>query len=216
MFRSSLASTLQVDARLRSLSLDGAPVSTSRPHEITELLQRWRSGDERASETLLSLIYSELHRLAKAYMRRERRDHTLQTTALINEAFLRLAGQRRMDWQSRAQFFGIAAQFMRRILVDHARHHRYAKRGGPDLRVVPVEEAVLFAPERAPAVLALDAALTRLGEVDERKARIVELRYFGGLTVEETAGLLGIAPITVMRDWSFAKAWLRRELSGDG
>ena len=184
-------------------------------YPITQLLRQWRDGDERALNDLLTGIYAELHRLARGYMRRERHGHTLQTTALINEAYLRLVRQRRTDWRSRAQFFGIAAQFMRRILVDHARAHHYAKRGGPGLVVVPIDEAVLFAPDRAPALLALDAALTRLAALDPRKAQVVELRYFGGLTVEETADLLDLAPITVMRDWSFAKAWLKRELGDD-
>jgi RNA polymerase sigma-70 factor, ECF subfamily len=190
-------------------------MSIDSSHEITKLLHLWRGGDERALDELMTAIYAELHRLARGYMRRERQGHTLQPTALINEAYLRLARETRIQWQSRAQFFGIAAQFMRRILVDHARGHRYAKRGGPGLVVVPIDEAVLFAPDRAPALLDLDAALTRLGSIDPRKARVVELRYFGGLSVDETADLLDVAPITVMRDWSFAKAWLKRELSGD-
>ena len=188
---------------------------THSPHEITDLLHQWRNGDERALNDLLTVIYPELHRLARGYMRRERHGHTLQTTALINEAYLRLARQRRIDWRSRAQFFGIAAQFMRRILVDHARAQHYAKRGGPGLVVVPIDEAILFAPDRAPALLALDAALKQLAALDGRKARVVELRYFGGLTIKETADLLDLAPITVMRDWSFARAWLKRELGGD-
>jgi RNA polymerase sigma-70 factor, ECF subfamily len=189
---------------------------SSQPQDrITELLHAWRSGDMTARDELMAVIHNELHRLARGYMRRERPGHTLQTTALINEAYLRLVGQTRTDWQSRAHFFGLAAQFMRRILVDHARGHRYAKRGGPALVVVPIDEAVLFAPDRAPALLDLDAALTRLGSIDPRKARVVELRYFGGLTVDETADLLDVAPITVMRDWSFAKAWLKRELGSD-
>jgi RNA polymerase sigma-70 factor, ECF subfamily len=190
-------------------------MSSHSPHQITQLLHLWRDGDERALNDLLNAIYGELHRLARGYMRRERHGHTLQTTALINEAYLRLAKQRRIEWQSRAQFFGIAAQFMRRILVDHARGHHIAKRGGPGLVVVPIDEATLFAPDRAPALLALDAALNKLASLDPRKAQVVELRYFGGLTVEEAADLLEVAPITVMRDWSFAKAWLKRELSGD-
>ena len=191
-------------------------MSTPRPHEITELLHRWRSGDARASDALMPLIYDELRRLARGYMRGERHGHTLQTTALINEAYLRLAGQRRIDWRSRAQFFGIAAQLMRRVLVDHARSKHYAKRGGPALVVVPIDEAAVFAPEREPALIALDAALSRLGELDPRKSAVVEMRYFAGLTVDEAAEALGVAPITVMRDWSFAKAWLKRELGDEG
>jgi RNA polymerase sigma-70 factor (ECF subfamily) len=188
---------------------------TDSPHAITQLLHQWHEGDEGALNELLTAIYSELHRLARGYMRRERHGHTLQTTALINEAYIRLARQNRIEWRSRAQFFGVAAQFMRRILVDHARGHHYAKRGGAGLMLVPIDEAVLFAPDRAPALLALDAALNGLAALDARKAQVVELRYFGGLSVEESADLLGVAPITVMRDWSFAKAWLKRELGGD-
>ena len=192
-----------------------ADQSIQSPHDFTDLLRRWRNGDEGASDALMPLVYGELRRLARGYMRRERSGHTLQTTALINEAYIRLAGQHRIAWQSRAQFFGIAARLMRRILIDHARSRRYAKRGGPGLVVVPFEESLVFAPGRAPELLALDEALTRLAALDARKAAIVELRYFGGLTVEEAAQSLGVAPITAMRDWSFAKAWLRRELSDE-
>lgn len=190
-------------------------MSTPRPHEITELLHRWRSGDTGASDALMPLIYDELRRQARGYMRRERPGHILQTTALINEAYLHLAGQRRIDWRSRAQFFGIAARLMRRVLVDHARSKHQAKRGGPALVVVPIDEAAVFAPEREPALIALDAALSRLGELDPRKSAVVEMRYFGGLTVDEAAEALGVAPITVMRDWSFAKAWLKREVGDE-
>jgi RNA polymerase sigma factor (TIGR02999 family) len=190
-------------------------VSTPAPHDLTDLLRRWRSGDQGASDVLMPLVYGELRRLARGYMRRERHGHTLQTTALINEAFLRLAGQHRIEWQSRAQFFGIAAQLMRRILIDHARSRQYAKRGGPGRVVVPLDESHLFAEERAPELLALDEALTRLAALDARKAALVELRFFGGLTVEEAAESLGVSPITATRDWSFAKAWLRRELTDE-
>jgi len=158
----------------------------------------------------MPLVYNELHRLASSYMRRERRNHTLQPTALLNEAYLRLLGQNRTDWRSRAQFFGVAAQFMRRILVDHARARVSAKRLGGAAE--PLDEATVAAPSRPPELLALDEALERLARVDPRKARVVELRYFGGLTVEETADVLEVSAITVMRDWSFAKAWLQREL----
>ena len=148
-------------------------------------------------------------------MRRERPGHTLQTTALINEAYFRLMGQTRIDWRSRAHFFGLAAQFMRRILVDHARSRQSAKRLCSQAPyTVPLDEASVFAPERAPALIALDEAFERLSALDPRKARVVELRYFAGLTVEETADLLDVSPVTVMRDWSLAKAWLRRELRG--
>jgi RNA polymerase sigma factor (TIGR02999 family) len=181
--------------------------------QITHLLQAWRSGDIAARDALMAVIYDELHRLARGYMRRERPGHTLQTTALINEAYLRLMGQSRTDWRSRTQFFGLAAQFMRRILVDHARARHSAKRQAEGGAPVPLDEAAIFAPERGPALIALDDALHQLAALDPRKARVVELRYFGGLTVEETADLLDVSPITVMRDWSFAKAWLHRELT---
>jgi RNA polymerase sigma-70 factor, ECF subfamily len=188
---------------------------SSQPQDrITQLLHAWRSGDMTARDELMAVIYNELHRLARGYMRRERPDHTLQTTALINEAYLRLLGQTRTDWQSRAHFFGLAAQFMRRILVDHARSRQSAKRRQAGAVAVPLDEEAVLAPERAPALLALDEALERLAAVDQRKARVVELRYFAGLTVEEAAELLNVSPVTVMRDWSLAKAWLQRELRG--
>jgi RNA polymerase sigma-70 factor, ECF subfamily len=189
-------------------------MSSHPPHQITRLLHAWRDGDTAARDELMTLIYGELHRLAGGYMRHERPGKTLQTTALIHEAYLRLIGQTRTDWRSRAQFFGIAAQFMRRILIDHARATRVQKRGGKQ-HAVSLEEAALFAPERAPALLALDEAMERLAAIDARKARIVELRYFGGLTAEETADLLGVSVATVSRDWSVAKAWLHRELTRD-
>jgi RNA polymerase sigma factor (TIGR02999 family) len=185
-------------------------VSSQLPDEITRLLHAWRDGDTVARDRLMTLVYDELHRLARRYMRRERRGHTLQTTAIINEAYLRLMGQSRVDWRSRAQFFGLAAQFMRRILVDHARARQSAKRR---CVAVPLDEAWVYAPERAPALIALDDALERLSTLDPRKARVVELRYFGGLSADETADVLDVSAVTVMRDWSFAKAWLRRVLT---
>jgi RNA polymerase sigma-70 factor, ECF subfamily len=189
-------------------------MSSYPPHEITRLLHAWRQGDKAALDELMTVIYGELHRLARGYMRRERPDHTLQPTALINEAYVRLLGQSRTDWKSRAQFFGIAAQSMRRILVDHARARSSAKRGG-GASPVPIDEAAVAAPERSTSLIALDEALSRLAAVDPRKARVVELKYFGGLTDVETADLLDISEPTVARDWSFAKAWLRRELGVD-
>lgn len=185
-------------------------MSSQLPDEITRLLHAWRDGDTVAGDRLMTLVYDELHRLARRYMRRERRGHTLQTTAIINEAYLRLMGQS-VDWRSRAQFFGLAAQFMRRILVDHARSRQAAKRRC--VATVSLDEAWVYAPERAPALIALDDALERLAELDPRKARVVELRYFGGLSAEETADVLAVSAVTVLRDWSFAKAWLRRELT---
>jgi len=180
--------------------------------EVTEMLVDWGNGDQTALSKLIPLVYDELRRMAHHYMARESPDHTLQTTALVNDAYLRLTDQKRTSWQNRAQFFGIAAQLMRRILVDHARSHTYAKRGGGTIKV-PLDETAVVGPQRAANILALDEALNQLAVIDARKCRIVELRYFGGFTVEETATLLGVSEVTVMRDWSLAKAWLRREIS---
>jgi RNA polymerase sigma factor (TIGR02999 family) len=190
-------------------------MTTPSPEEITHLLVKQRGGDQEALDTLVPVVYEELRRLAHHYMSRERPDHTLQTTALVHEAFLRLVDQQGADWRNRAQFFGLAAQLMRRILVDHARRHQYAKRGGGAVKV-QLEDTAVLSPERAADVIALDEALKRFAEVDPRRCRIVELRYFGGLTVEEAAEVLNVAPVTVKRDWSLAKAWLLRELSHDG
>ena len=180
--------------------------------EVTEMLVDWSNGDQTALNKLIPLVYDELRRMAHHYMARESPDHTLQTTALVNDAYLRLTDQKRTSWQNRAQFFGIAAQLMRRILVDHARSHTYAKRGGGTIKV-PIDETAVVGPQRAANILALDEALNQLAVIDARKCQIVELRYFGGFTVEETATLLGVSEVTVMRDWSLAKAWLRREIS---
>jgi RNA polymerase sigma factor (TIGR02999 family) len=180
--------------------------------EVTEMLVDWGNGDQSALNKLIPLVYDELRRMAHHYMARESPDHTLQTTALVNDAYLRLTDQKRTSWQNRAQFFGIAAQLMRRILVDHARSHTYAKRGGGAIKV-PLDETAVVGPQRAANILALDEALNQLAVIDARKCQIVELRYFGGFTVEETATLLGVSEVTVMRDWSLAKAWLRREIS---
>jgi len=157
-------------------------------------------------------VYDELRRQAARYLRREQAGHTLQTTALIHEAYMRLVDQRNVQWQNRAQFFGIAAQMMRRILVDHARTKKRVKRGGSDIKV-SLADATMPVEERDLDVIALDEALTRLAEIDEQQSRVVELRFFSGLTVEETAEVMGISPATVKRDWSMAKAWLHRELS---
>jgi RNA polymerase sigma factor (TIGR02999 family) len=180
--------------------------------ELTQLLVEWGEGDQSALNKLIPLVYEELRRMAHHYMARESPDHTLQTTALVNDAYLRLTDQKRTSWQNRAQFFGIAAQLMRRILVDHARSHAYAKRGGGTIKV-PLDETNVVGPQRATEILALDEALNQLAMIDARKCQIVELRYFGGFTVEETATLLEVSDVTVMRDWSLAKAWLRREIS---
>lgn len=183
------------------------------PQEITELLLSWSRGDHAALEQLIPLVYPELRRLARRYMLRENSGHTLQTSALINEAYLRLVDLQSAEWQDRAHFFAVAAQIMRHILVDHARKYRYDKRGGGK-RHVPLEEGAIVRQERAGELVALDDALNRLANIDPRKSQIVELRFFGGLTVEETAEVMKLAPITIMREWRGAKAWLWREISG--
>ena len=188
---------------------------TPTPHEVTQMLAAWGNGDQAARDQLMPLVYDELHRLAHQYMNRERPGHTLQTSALVNEAFLRLVDQRDVHWQNRAHFFGIAAQMMRRILVDYARNRQYAKRGG-DARQVSLDEVAIVSEERAADVVALDDALSGLAEFDLRKSQIVELRFFGGLSIDETAEVLAVSPGTVMRDWTLAKAWLRREMTADG
>lgn len=179
--------------------------------EVTGLLAAWSRGDQGALARLVPLVERELQLLAHRYLRRERPDHTLQTTALVNEAYLRLVGQREPNWQNRAHFFGIAAQMMRRILIDHARKVAYAKRGGGAPKV-SLDEACVVGEERAAELVALDDALGALARVDERKSRVVELRYFAGLSVEECAEVLGVHPDTVTREWRRAKAFLRREL----
>ena len=181
-------------------------------HEVTQLLTAWGNGNQAARDQLMSVVYQELHRLAHSYMKRESPDHTLQTSALVNEAYLRLIDQKHVQWQSRAHFFGMAAQMMRRILVDYARNRRYAKRGG-GVRELPLDEALPVSAERSAEVVMLDEVLDRLAEFDSRKSQIVELRFFGGLSIEETAEVLSVSPGTVMRDWTLAKAWLRREMS---
>jgi len=182
---------------------------------VTELLQAWSGGDDDALEQLMPLVEAELRRLARTYMRRERREHTLQTTALMNEAFLRLTDARRVHWQDRAHFLGISARLMRRILVDHARHRGYQKRGGGAQRVT-LHEGLVMSADPALDVVALDRALDTLAKVDVRKSRTIELRFFGGLSVEETAEVLQVSPDTVKRDWRLAKLWLLRELEGEG
>ena len=188
-------------------------MTTPAPYEVTRLLIAWGNGDQAALDALLPLVYQELHRLAARHLGREHGRHTLQTTALVHEAYLRLIDQKEARWQNRAHFFAIAAQMMRRILVDHARARRYQKRGG-GARQVSLDEALEVSAERAAEVVALDEALTSLARFDERKSKLVELRFFGGLSIEETAEVLGVSPGTVMRDWTLAKAWLQREMSG--
>ena len=183
--------------------------------DVTGLLLAWSQGDRVALDRLMPLVEGELQLLAHRYLRRERAGHTLQTTALVNEAYLRLVDQREPRWQSRAHFFGIAAQMMRRILIDYARKVAYAKRGG-GAQKISLDEVCLLAEGRADELVALDDALTALARVDERKSRLVEMRYFGGLSVDEIAEVLGVHPDTVTREWRRAKIFLRRELEADG
>ena len=180
--------------------------------EITQQLIAWSTGDTAALEKLIPAVYQELRRMADRYLRGESPGHSLQPTALVHEAYLRLIDQTKVEWQNRAHFFGVAAQMMRRILIDHAKAKHRAKRGGTGTRVT-LEEGAAFTQERAAELVALDDALKILSEIDERKSRIVELRYFGGLTVEETAQVVGVSDKTVMRDWNLAKAWLYQQLT---
>jgi RNA polymerase sigma factor (TIGR02999 family) len=179
---------------------------------VTGLLVDWSNGDQTAYERLVPLVYAELHRLAHHYMNRERGDHTLQTTALVNEAYVRLVDQKKTHWQNRAQFFGICAEMMRRILVDYARQQQYQKRGGGAQRVT-LDETAQVAEGKTTDLVALDEALKSLAQFDPRKARVVELRFFGGLSVEETAEVMGIHPNTVIRDWSVARSWLYKAVT---
>ena len=180
-------------------------------HDVTDLLVAWREGNQEALAQLIPLVHDELRRIAHAYLARERPDHTLRTTALVNEAYLRLVDSSRVQWQDRAQFFAAAAGSMRRILVDYARRHRAEKRGG-GRAALPLDEAAIVVEERAEMLIALDDALERLGVVDARLCRVVECRYFAGLTDEETAETLGVTPRTVRRDWVKARGWLFAEL----
>jgi len=182
---------------------------------LTQKLIQWSSGDEDSLNKVLPIVAEELHRIAKRQMRKERPGHTLQATALVNEAYLRLIDQTNVTWQNRAHFFGIAARIMRQILIDHARGVRRDKRGGAQVRL-PLDEAIVFSPVKSASLIALDEALGRLEGKDPRKARVVELRYFGGLSVEETAEVLEVHPNTVIRDWTLAKAWLKSELQHEG
>jgi len=190
-----------------------AEKTTGSAKDVTVLLQAWSEGDEAALKKLTPLVYAELRRLARHYMARERASPTLETGALLNEAFLRLVQWKTARFQNRSHFYGLAAQLMRRVLVDHARSRGYHKRGG-GIRPVSLDDAIVVSPERSPDIVALDEALQRLAGVDERKSRVVELRFFGGLSVEEAAEVLKVSPFTVARDWTLAKAWLHRELTG--
>lgn len=186
-------------------------MATRSAEGITQLLERWSNGEEKARDELMPLVYNELHRLAVTYLRRERREHTLQPTALVNELFLKFSEQRSMSWQNRAQFFGVAAQFMRRILVDYARAHYAEKRGGNRF-CISLRNIAAFGAEPDADLLALHSVLNGLGEIDPTQARIVELRFFGGLTIKETAEVMGSSHATVEREWKMAKAYLKREL----
>jgi RNA polymerase sigma factor (TIGR02999 family) len=179
--------------------------------DLTGLLIQWRQGDKSALDRLTPLVYDAIRRLAHRYVQREREGHTLQTTALVNEAYLRLAGSQNIPWQNRSHFFAVTAQVMRRILIDHARRRHYVKHGG-GAQQVALDEAVAMSHERAAELVALDEALDELAQLDPRKSRVVELRYFGGLSLEETAEVLEVSPMTVRRDWRAAKAWLYRRM----
>lgn len=187
----------------------------SAPQDVSLLLRAWCEGDSSAKDRLMPLVYDELHRIAHRHMAREHSGHTLQTTALVNEAYLRLVDATGVQWQDRTHFFALCAQMMRRILVDHARSRARLKRGGPALKV-PLDESLAVSPKRDVDLVKLDDALHALAASDERKARAVELRYFGGLSVEETAEVLGVSVSTIMNDWKMAKAWLFRELDHSG
>lgn len=181
--------------------------------DVTQLLIQWSRGDSAALEALVPLVYDELRRLAQLYLSREKPGHTLSSTALVHEAYLRLVRQTDVTWQNRAHFFAVAARMMRRILVDHARKHAYAKRGGGAM-TISLDETVASAPERELDLVALDDALETLAKLDERQSRMVELRFFGGLSIEETSEVLGVSAPTVKREWASARAWLYREISG--
>ena len=189
------------------------PLMIPTPHHVTQLLQEWSDGDPSALEKLMPLVYDELHRLAHQHMRREKPGIVLQTSALVNEAYLRLVEEPQVHWQNRAHFLGIAARLMRQILVDEARKRNSAKRGG-DMIQVSLTDATNVTQEQAANVVSLDDALKALEVIDSRQSEIVELRFFGGLSIEETADVLKVSPGTVMRDWTFARAWLRNEMSG--
>jgi RNA polymerase sigma-70 factor, ECF subfamily len=182
-------------------------------HQITQLLAEWSDGNQSALDELYPLVYEELHRLARRYMSRERKGHTLQTTALINEAYVRLVDQRNVHWANRSHFFAISAQIMRRILIDHARRYAYAKRGG-GAQQVSLEQVAVVAREQSSEILRLDEALKTLAKMDPRRCHVVELRYFGGLSNEEIAGVLKVSENTVTRDWNLARAWLHQQLTG--
>lgn len=187
-------------------------IPSETPGDVSQLLRAWSAGEVGALDRLAPIVYDELHRIARSHMARERSGHTLQATALVNEAFERLMDCTRMEWRDRVHFFSVASRMMRRVLIDYAR--RFGSKRGAGLKRVPLEEAAVFGEDFSADFLALDAALDELAAEDERKCRVVELRFFGGMTVEETAEALGLSSITVIREWNFAKAWLYRALSG--
>lgn len=179
---------------------------------VTQLLLDWRNGDEVALDKLMPVLYQELHKLAESHLRRERSDHTLQPTALINEAYMRLIDQKHPQWQSRVHFFGVTSRLMRQILIEHARRHNAAKRGGPAQQKVALDDAVVYSADRADEFVALDDALNHLATFDQRKVQVIELRFFGGLSIEETAEAMSLSVATIRRELRMAEAWLRREL----
>src|SRR5262245_54909095 len=187
-------------------------MADSSPEEITQLLREWSNGNKEALDRLMPVVYSELRRLAAHYMRHERPGHTLQSTALVNEAYLRLAGARETHWQDRAHFFAVASQIMRHILVDHARSYRYAKRGGGAIKV-SLDEVAILSEERASELIALDDALKDLEALDPRKSQVVEMRFFGGLSIDETAEVLKVSSMTIQREWRWAKAFLHNQMN---
>ena len=213
--RSLFAHEIRQTEDCRTSDVRIAAVTTLSADNLTGLLIEWRQGDKAALDKLTPLVYDELRRIAHRYVQRERDGHTLQTTALVNEAYLRLAGQQKIEWQNRAHFFAVTAQVMRHILIDHARRRHFAKRGG-EAQHVPLEDAAAMSQQRAAELVALDEALDELAKLDPRKGRVVELRYFGGLSLEETAEVLEISPMTVRRDWRAAKAWLYRRMKDEG
>ncbi len=187
-------------------------MSSDPQHEVTQILQNWSGGDQKAPERLMPFVYDEMRRLARVFLAKERGNHTLQPTALVHEAYVRLVDQTRVNWQNRAHFYGIAASMMRRVLIDHARAHVTDKRGGATIRL-SIDDVQVPVEERAAALLDLDEALERLKEMDERKCKIIEMRFFGGLSDEEIAEALGVSTRTVLRDWKTARLWLYRELT---
>jgi len=208
--REKISTLCAAGVRIRLLT--GDQTMTSASEEITQLLIAWNQGDQEARDKLMPFVYSELRRLARSYLRRERPDHTLQPTALVHEAYLRLIDQSRVNWQNRAHFFGAAARLMRQILINHAEARRAAKRGGEAERI-SLNDVDHFAVEQEIDLIALNEALKNLERIDPSQGQVVELRYFSGLTIEEIAEVMGVAPATVKREWSTARAWLRRELS---